>query len=46
MKKLVSILLSILILSSVIIAVPTLASGAAYVKGTVIKVVFTSDDVD
>ena len=46
MKKLVSILLSILILSSVIIAVPTLASGAAYVKGTVIKVVFTADDVD
>jgi hypothetical protein len=46
MKKLVSILLSVLILASVIIAVPTLASGAVYTKGTVIKVTFTADDVD
>ncbi|MCH5304536.1 MAG: hypothetical protein J1E41_06700, partial [Ruminococcus sp.] len=45
MKKLISLILSVLILCSVAVVTPAFAADDTYVKGSVIKVTFTADDI-
>lgn len=46
MKKLLSILLSVLILSSALVALPAFAAEEGYKKGEVVKLGFTADDIN
>lgn len=45
MRKLISIILSIMILCSVAVAVPAFAADNSYAKGTKIKITFTAEDI-